>query len=86
LKPLLGYFGKLGLSTGVNLASDYLAGKNFKESAKERVKEAGKTALAAGLKRGETFLQTGQGRRKKQVGVKKRNTRKRKLDVAFPAW
>jgi hypothetical protein len=73
----LGYLGKLGLSTGVNFASDYLAGKNIKESAKERLKEAGKSAFSTGIKRGTTFLQTGKG---------KKRAKRRKLDVEFPNW
>jgi hypothetical protein len=77
VKPLLGYLGKLGLSTGVNVASDFLAGKNIKESAKERLKEAGKSAFSTGIKRGTTFLQTGKG---------KKRAKRRKLDVEFPNW
>jgi hypothetical protein len=81
IRPLLGYLGKLGLSTGVNVASDYLEGKNIKEAAQDRLKEAGKTALAAGIKRGETFLQTGKGRRKR-----KRKASVKKSSVQFPNW
>jgi hypothetical protein len=54
-----------------------LAGKNIKESAKERLKEAGKSAFSTGIKRGTTFLQTGKG---------KKRAKRRKLDVEFPNW
>jgi len=38
-KPLLGYLGKKLLHTGTNIATDVLAGQNFKTSGKKRLHE-----------------------------------------------
>ena len=45
VRPLLGYLGKLGMSTGASLVKDIAGGRNLKEASKERLKEAGKEAL-----------------------------------------
>ena len=49
--------GKQALSTGAEIASDVVAGRNFKESAKQR----GRQAASRLLKKAATRLQKGRG-------------------------
>jgi hypothetical protein len=92
--PLLRFLGKQAFNTGVNIASDvYDNKKGWKESAKERFKETGRTIAKAGIDRAKHFQQTGKGRRRrrrtkktndffskfiKRGKQKKRKTKKRK--------
>jgi len=63
LLPLLKFLGKRVLSGGVNLASDVLAGQNFKDSVKQRLRETGKNVATDALNyANETVFQTGSGR------------------------
>jgi hypothetical protein len=72
--PLLRFFGKQALNTGINVATDVIKDKrNFKQSLKTRGRETGQNILEAGLKRAQRFQQTGEG-----GGKRRRKTRKRK--------
>ncbi len=55
IKPLLGEVGKIAATAGADLAKnligDAIEGKDLKESARERGKEAGKQSLNLGTKR-----------------------------------
>ena len=55
VNPLLGEVGKIAATTGAelakNLLTDAIEGKDLKESARERGKEAGKQSLNLGTKR-----------------------------------
>ncbi len=55
VSPILGEVGKIAATTGAklaeNLISDAIEGKDLKESARERGKEAGKQSLNLGTKR-----------------------------------
>ena len=55
VNPILGEVGKIAATTGAelakNLISDAIEGKDLKESARERGKEAGKQSLNLGTKR-----------------------------------
>jgi hypothetical protein len=72
--PLLRFLGKQAFNTGINVASDVIEKKkNWRQSAKERMKETGKNVAKAGLDRARLFQQTGEGRRKKRGRKKKSN-------------
>ncbi len=64
VNPILGEVGKIAATTGAklaeNLISDVIEGKDLKESARERGKEAGKQSLNLGTKR---VIQQVQGRK-----------------------
>ncbi len=64
VNPILGEVGKIAATTGAklaeNLISDAIEGKDLKESARERGKEAGKQSLNLGTKR---VIQQVQGRK-----------------------
>jgi hypothetical protein len=65
--PMLRFFGKQALNTGINVASDVIKDKkNFKESIKRRGIESGQNILDAGLKRAIRFQQTGEGKRRRR--------------------
>ena len=55
VNPILGEVGKIAATTGADLAknllTDAIEGKDLKESARERGKEAGKQSLSLGTKR-----------------------------------
>jgi hypothetical protein len=67
------YLGKKALSTGMSIGGDILQGENLKESAKKRLKSAGKEVLIDGAERVKKFAQTGSGKKRR------RRTRKRKI-------
>jgi len=65
--PLLRFFGKQALNTGVNIASDVIENdQDWKESAKNRFKETSKNVIKAGLDRARKYQQEGSGRRKRK--------------------
>ena len=65
--------GKHALRTGVSIASDTLAGQNFKTSAKRRLKEAG-TRLGHQAVRKMTNSGNRGGNRKRQNAIKRKRT------------
>jgi hypothetical protein len=65
LMPLLKFLGKRAVASGADIVGDVLEGRNIKESAKERGKEAIRGVASAGVERARRFVQTGQGRKKK---------------------
>lgn len=81
-KPLLSYFGKKALSTGRDIASDLLEGKNIKESVKTRAKETLKKVGEDSLEYGKRKLsQVGSGMRckRRRITNKKNKNKKRKI-------
>ena len=68
--------GKIALNAGANLLGDVASGKNLKEAAKARGKEAVNVAKNRAVKRLQTYAQTGSGRRRRRkTTVKKRSGR-----------
>lgn len=70
LLPALKFLGRQALNTGVNVGQDFLEGKNFKQSMKERAIESGKVSANAAINRAKKFAQTGKGRKRKRVTKK----------------
>ena len=69
--------GKIALNTGANLLGDVVSGKNLKESAKARGKEAANVAKNRAVNRLQTYAQTGSGRRRrKRSGRSRKRSRK----------
>ena len=80
LLPLLKFLSKRVLHGGVNLGSDVLAGQNFKDSVKQRLRETGKTVATDALNlANETVFrqQTGSGRRRRRATSGKRTPKRR---------
>jgi hypothetical protein len=71
LKGIGSYFGRKALGTGVNIGTDLLAGKKFKEAAKDRLGETAEGIFSDVTSR----LQTGRGKKRKKKCCKK--TKKR---------
>jgi hypothetical protein len=67
--------GKIAMESGKNFVGDVLAGKNVKEAAKARAKEAANKAKEKVVQQAKTYVQTGSGKRAKQAG---KTTKKRK--------
>ena len=65
LLPLLKYIGKKAATTGLNIADDYLSGKQVKESIKDNLKSTAKI-MASDAK---TKLQKGKGRKRRKKVV-----------------
>jgi hypothetical protein len=80
-KPLLGFLSKQALKTGVEIGQDALSGENIKESAKTRLKEAGKTIANKAIdKAKEKIAGSGSGIKRKPVmpnGIRKRRRSKK---------
>ena len=78
VNPILGEVGKIAATTGAklaeNLISDVIEGKDLKESARERGKEAGKQSLNLGTKR---VIEQVQGRKAAPKAVQKAAKRPR---------
>ena len=55
--------GNIALNSGANFLGDVLAGKNVKESAKARAKEAANVAKKKAVDKLQTLTQTGNGKR-----------------------
>jgi len=58
--------GRKFLGHAADLGSDMLKGEDFKESAKKRLKLAGKDVLNEAVERAKSFAQKGNGRRRKR--------------------
>ena len=66
--PALKFLGKTALSTGANIASDTILNKrNFKESAKEHLENAGKEIASTGLQAVKRKLVGGKIRKNKRL-------------------
>ena len=66
IMPLLKYFGKQALSTGVDVARDALEGDNVLNSLKSRGKMAARNIAKDAVNRAERYVQTGKGRRRRR--------------------
>ncbi len=86
VNPILGEVGKIAATTGAklaeNLISDVIEGKDLKESARERGKEAGKQSLNLGTKR---VIQQVQGRKAAPKAAPKRRQPQNALDHSLVA-
>ena len=96
--PLLRYFGKQALTTGVDVAKDALSGENILDSIKTRGKRTMRNMASDAATRATKYAQTGTGRRgrkrrrnikggsiirKSRLGVKRRARRTRKRIALF---
>jgi hypothetical protein len=68
--------GKRFLGHAADFGSDILKGEDFKESAKKRLKLAGKDVLNEAVERARSFAQKGSGRKRR------RRTKRSKLTVS----
>ena len=75
-KPL----GNIALNSGANFIGDVLAGKNIKEAAKARTREAADATKQKAVQRLRAYAQTGSGGRRKKTTSKKR-AKKRKTST-----
>ena len=75
-KPL----GNIALNSGANFIGDVLAGKNVKETAKARTREAADATKQKAVQRLRAYAQTGSGGRRKKTTSKKR-AKKRKTST-----
>ncbi|RWS08782.1 uncharacterized protein B4U79_15200, partial [Dinothrombium tinctorium] len=84
--PALKFLGKHALSAGINVAQDSLHGAKFKDSLKNRVREAGFNAADQALERAKMYAQTGRGlkRKKKKCKTKKCKAKKLKKQKNLP--
>ena len=64
--------GIIALNSGANFIGDVLAGKNVKEAAKARTREAADATKQKAVQRLRAYAQTGSGRRRKKTTSKKR--------------
>lgn len=64
--PLLKYFGKKALSTGIAVAKDTLGGENFIDSFKTQAKSTVRNIASDAGERAMKFAQTGKGRKRKR--------------------
>ena len=72
--------GNIALNSGANFIGDVLAGKNVKEAAKARTREAADATKQKAVQRLRAYAQTGSGRRRKKTTSKKR-AKKRKTST-----
>ena len=72
--------GNIALNSGANFIGDVLAGKNVKEAAKARTREAADATKQKAVQRLQTYAQTGSGKRRKKTTEKKR-AKKRKTST-----
>lgn len=80
LYPLMRYLGKKGLETAVTTGTDILAGQSPKEAIKSHLKSAAKGVAGDAIARGQTFLQTGKGRKRRRRSAKHTPTKKRRVN------
>ena len=73
--------GNIALNSGANFVGDVLAGKNAKEAAKARIREAADVAKEEAIQRANTYAQTGNGKR----GAKKVGNTGKKRKASQPA-
>ena len=77
--------GNSALKSGANFVGDVLAGKNVKEAAKARAKEAANIAKRKVVQRTRTYAQTGSGKRttrSRSRKHKRRTVKKRKASTS----
>lgn len=79
--PALKFLGKRGLKTGADLATDVLAGEDFKVSAKKRLKETGLDVLDAAASSAKKKM-TGGRKKRKKAAKKTDSTPKKKKKKA----
>ena len=72
--------GNIALNSGANFIGDVLAGKNVKEAAKARPREAADATKQKAVQRLRAYAQTGSGKRRKKTTEKKR-AKKRKTST-----
>ena len=73
--------GNIALNSGANFVGDVLAGKNAKEAAKARIREAADVAKEKAIQRANTYAQTGNGKR----GAEKVGNTGKKRKASQPA-
>ena len=69
---------RTALSSGSDMLSDVLGGRNVKESARARGREGVNTAKMRAMQRAQRYAQTGRGRSKSTKRSRKRRAKKRK--------
>ena len=72
--------GNIALNSGANFIGDVLAGKNVKEAAKARTREAADATKQKAVQRLRAYAQTGSGKRRKKPTAKQR-AKKRKTST-----
>ncbi len=83
LAPGAKLLGRKFLCHAADLGSDILKGENFKESAKKRLKLAGKDVLNEAVERAKSFAQKRSGRRRKRRTKRpKKSKPKRKMSAS----
>ena len=76
--PVLKYFGKTALNTGVQVAGDAIGGENVLESLRNRGKQAARTIANDAAERATRFAQTGTGKRRRSKRVAKSIKKRRR--------
>ena len=71
--------GNIALNSGANFIGDVLAGKNVKEAAKARTREAADATKQKAVQRLQTYAQTGSGKRRKKPQKRRELKRERHL-------
>jgi len=77
LKGIGSYLGRRALSTGVDIGTDLLSGKSFKQSAKTRLSEGARGIVGDVVNK----LQSGSGRKRKRQTKKECKKGKRRKTV-----
>ena len=72
--------GNIALNSGANFIGDVLAGKNVKEAAKPRTREAADVTKQKAVQRLRAYAQTGSGKRRKKT-IEKKRAKKRKTST-----
>ena len=72
--------GNIALNSGANFIGDVLAGKNVKDAAKARTREAADATKQKAVQRLRAYAQTGSGKRRKKTTEKKK-AKKRKTST-----
>lgn len=77
LVPLLKFLGKRAVGVGSEIAKDVLVdNKNWKESAKNRLKAEGENLADRGAERAKKFIQEGKGSKRKRKSNKSKRKQK----------
>lgn len=79
--PLMKYFGKKALNTGLNVANDAIEGENVLNSLKTRSKRTVREIASDVGDRAMKFAQTGKGRKRKRKSRKNINIGNSKVHV-----
>ena len=75
--PLLRFLGKQAVGTAANIASDVILNKqDLKESANKRLKETAEDITREGVSKAKSFLQGGEGRKRRKVALIKKKKKK----------